>query len=166
MTTPIPEEELEDATLFIEPFVAYRVWGVFPDEEDGKMKLRSITYKTSWPSGEPIEAACQVTRYNTHAEHPTPDPGHGCGIHAVKEENDAMLWLNQGFYVKAPELRCYGEVKLWGTVYRYTKGYLAQYAYPSKLWIDPVTPDWFPVDSREAAHELRRTYRGVEVRLM
>lgn len=170
MTTPIPEDELEETELYIEPFIAYRAWAVHPDEETGKMLLRSLTYKVDWPSGEPMEAKCMLYEngYNSiHRDtHKSPDAEHSCGIHAVKEIEDAHLWMNQGFYITAPELRCVGEVKLWGKVYRYTKGYLAQYAYPSKIWVDPIQPEKFPVDSKEAAHELRRTYRGVEVKLL
>ncbi len=77
-----------------------------------------------------------------------------------------MLWMASGFTANMPELRCHGEVKLWGKVLRYTKGYLAQYAYPISVYLDPQPPENFPIESREAVKELRRTYKGVEVRLM
>lgn len=169
MTTPVPKEELEDEELFIEPFVAWRAWAVYADDVSGKFQLRSITYKSVWPVGEPIVATCGTTwdsgGYKSDP-HPCPDPGHSCGIYAVKKEDVAKQWMNSGYYVSKPELRCVGEVKLWGKVYRYTEGYLAEFAYPLRLFLDPMAPESFPVDSREAAHELRRTYKGVEVRLM
>lgn len=129
--------------------------------------MRSITYKTTWPAGDPMTAICGSSIYTKPLEsHESPDPVHSCGIHAVKETEDAVLWMGSGFTAGMAELRCYGEVKLWGKVLRYTKGYLAQYAYPVQIWLDPQPPKDFPLDSREAVKELRRTYRGVEVRLM
>jgi hypothetical protein len=167
MSTPVPQEQLEDYQLYIDPFVAYRSWAIICDEDDQKVKLRSITYKTPWPSGEPMVAGCYQMHYGTQPEpHDTPDAGHSCGIHAVKDDEDAIMWMGSGFTAQHAELRCYGEVKLWGKVLRYTKGYLSQYAYPVSLFLDPQPPENFPIESREAAKELRRTYRGVEVRLM
>lgn len=167
MTTPVPEDQLEDYQLYIEPFVAYRAWAIICDEEDQKVKLRSITYKIPWPAGYPLEAGCYQMAYGSKPDpHDCPDAAHSCGIHAVKEEEDAVAWMGAGFTALKPELRCYGTVKLWGKVLRYTKGYLAQYAYPTAIYLDPQEPENFPIESREAAKELRRTYRGVEVRLM
>lgn len=167
MTTPVSEDELEDYELYIEPFVAYRSWAIICDEDDKKVKLRSITYKHSWPSGAPLEAGCYQMAYGPPpSPHSSPDAEHSCGIHAVKDPDDAKAWMSSGFTASLPELRCFGTVKLWGKVLRYTKGYLAQYAYPEKVWLDPQPPENFPIDSREAAKELRRTYRGVEVRLI
>jgi hypothetical protein len=172
MQTPVSEEELEDYELYIEPFAAYRSWAVFCDEKDNKVKLRSITYRVSWPSGEPMEATCIRMHWgklsDLEEQHTSPDSQHSCGIHAVKDPEDAIRWMASGrggssYY---SEVRCYGEVKLWGKVLRYTKGYLAQFAYPTSLYLDPESPENFPIESREAVKELRRTYRGVEVRLM
>lgn len=157
--------------MYIEPFTAWRAWTIHVDTEKSKVRLQSITYRLYWPPESPFCARCVKmagfygwsTPSGINPEHTSPNVDHGCGIHGLKDEEDALKWMGYGGTL---QLRCYGEIKMWGLVYRFTKGYLAEYAYPKKIWIDHQVPENFPIDSREAVHELRRAYRGVEVRML
>lgn len=168
MATPIPVQEREDMEMFIDPFQAWRAWSVHVDTEKSKIRLQSITYKLYWPPEVPFRARCMRRSLSPSPTLPEkhegcPDVNHGCGIHGLKDREDAMLWMNYG---GQQQLRCIGEIKMWGLVFRFTKGYLSEYAYPSKIWVEHEMPENFPIDSREVVHELRRTYRGVEVRML
>ena len=138
---PIPSaEELRAAIIpketRTEPIVALRVWNV--QKVNGKPYLRS-TFKSEfvWPYRKALEQ----------------DICSDAGIHAVKPKKD---W--DEFYPDPTSLTYYGfggglmtveklaqhykaevmgEVYLWGRVQEHACGYLAQFAYPKRLWVSP-----------------------------
>lgn len=167
------EEEVEVDTYF-EPWVAWRSWNL--KLIDDKIRLESITYRVIWEPESEICAKCINVGWNkmnqNHKDlgkHTTPNKNCGCGIYAVTDINGAKRWgdfpTSYGTGI-AGYTRCYGEVKLWGIVYRYTRGFLAQKAYPKSLLIPHDLPTSFPLEPQEVVKELRRTYRGVEVNLL
>lgn len=157
-------ETFVDYETYMEPFLGWRAWNVV--EEDSKeLRLRSITYQRIWMPEVAFEAICAPTLWSKNRpKHKgiSPNKDCGCGIHAVMSKNDSLVWQNFGDQSK---LRVVGEVKLWGVVYKYTRGYLAQYAYPKSILVPHEIPDAFSMTAQEAVKELRRTYRGVEVKL-
>lgn len=166
MQDPVAANEtFVDYQTYIEPFVGWRAWNITIETGD-KIRLRSITHQKLWIPEVPFEAKCLPTMWNKKSERPVHAAPHkecGCGIHAVMDKEGAMEWHGFGNSMK---MRCIGEVKLWGVVFRYTRGYLAQFAYPKELWVPHDVPEDFPIDSRECVKELRRTYRGVKVSLL
>lgn len=168
MMAPVRDAEEHLATeksFYIDPWIGWRSWNVILIKDEAL--LRSITYKTIWKPGTELVAHCMksVTNDKEYWEngHESPDKAHGCGVYAVKTEEDAARWLN---FSPESRMRVMGEVKLWGTVFRYTRGYLSEYAYPKSIFVPHDIPEQFPIDSRELVHELRKSYRGVEVRLL
>ena len=154
--------------MYVEPYIAWRSWEIMVDERRQALRLRSITHRVKWPPGAAFRAHCLEAyrtiraQANPNNPHSAPNKAHGCGIYAVKTEEQAIRWRDFG---AENILRCHGTVKLWGVVYRYTHGFLAEYAYPEKIWVPPVPKPSLDLQPEEAVHELRRTYRGVEVRL-
>jgi hypothetical protein len=62
----------------------------------------------------------------TYIKHECPDAGHRCGIYALKEPSEISKWATATNYVG-------GNVRLWGRVFLYERGYIAEYAYPIAL---------------------------------
>lgn len=159
-----PEDmhEQQHVPLYIEPTLGWRAWNIYVDNRrNGRVRLQSITHKLRWPPKIPFRARCLIKQ---NLNHQPPDKIHKCGIYAVKSEEDALKWLN--YNRGSSVLRGFGEVKLWGNVLRYEKGYIAEYAYPKSVFIDHEFPDRFPYDAREIVRELRRTYRGVNINML
>lgn len=165
MQDPVPANETYvDYETYIEPFIGWRAWNIHVESD--VVRLRSITYQRTWLPDTPFTADCVDTIHNKKKDktpHISPSKECGCGIHAVTSIEDAFLWHGYGTLDK---MRCVGEAKLWGIVYRYTRGYLAQFAYPKTLYVPHEVPENFPIDAREAVKELRRTYKGVKVNLL
>lgn len=162
-------EKLVDAEMYIDPFIGWRCWAIKVNAE--AIWLESITYKAKWIAEERMEAGCitMTGGKNEESDHDSPNVDCGCGIYSVASKEQALGWLNQywmAIYQNPTTFRCIGTAKLWGKVIRFTRGFLSQYAYPEKIWVPHETPKTFPIDSREVVHELRRTYRGVEVNLL
>jgi len=171
MQHPVKDrEQMVDAQMYTDPFVGWRCWAIEPN--DDRIILRSITYKCNWTPEEKMEAKCLSTFSGEKVfpdRHTVPNRDHGCGIYAVTEKEHALGWLNQywmSIYQNPKTFRAIGNVKLWGNVIKFTRGYLAQYAYPDKIWIPHEAPSEFPIEPRECVQELRKTYRGVEVNLL
>lgn len=165
MRDPVYEnEELIDYDTYIEPFIGWRAWNIILVGDN--VRLTSITHQKTWPPGEEMRAECVPTMWNRGADrirHSAPNKNCNCGIHAVLTMEDALQWHA---FATPEKMRCVGEAKLWGIVYRFTRGFLAEYAYPSKIWVPHETPHDFPLEPRECVRELRRTYKGVEVKLL
>jgi len=164
MKTPLNPSERELTNYYSEPFTGWRAWDIILKND--KAYLQSITHHDLWLPGEEIKAKCKKISNKTF--HSAPHLGCDCGIHSVKIPEDALKWKDFGQHVF---LRAYGEVYLWGIVHHYTDGYTAQYAYPKKIWVEHFVetahmPKVKISDGREAVKELRRNYRGLEVRLM
>jgi hypothetical protein len=165
MQDPVPANETYvDYQTYIEPFVGWRAWNIHVENDE--VSLRSITYQRTWHPGIPFTAECVENMWNRRhprSPHKSPSKECGCGIHAVMNMEDAFKWHGFGTLDK---MRCVGEADLWGVVYRYTRGYLAQYAYPKNLLVPHEVPKDFPIDARECVRELRKTYKGVKVNLL
>lgn len=167
MMAPVRDSEVEEkqqTNFYVEPFIGWRSWNIVV--MDDKVLLRSITYKTIWTPGTEFVAHCKrnLGPYDSFEHnHDSPNKHHGCGIYAVKTEEDAARWLS---FSPESRMRVMGEVKLWGIVYRYTRGFLSQYAYPKSIYVPHETPEQYPLEPREIVHELRKSYRGVEVRML
>lgn len=95
-----------------EPIVAYRVWHI--NRSDGSPKLHSAAMEYFWPYRKALER----------------DLIHDMGIHAVKERGE---YLNE--LVRMYGADAMGEVYLWGNVTECERGYLAEFAYPKRIWI-------------------------------
>lgn len=168
MQAPVDEEELvatyernEDAVIpfYVDPFVGYRAWSIVHREE--VFWLRSVTYSTFWPMREEMHAACQ----NQHLKcSSSPNPFCSCGIYVVKELQSAKTWATHG----SSHFRVIGEVKIWGRILQYERGFIVEYAYPDRIWVTDDYSYWkdspgFPEASpEEIAVRLEEAY-GVEV---
>lgn len=117
-----------------QPIVGLRVWKII--DVGGLPKLRSVYKETVWPYRKALER----------------DVLNDMGIHAVKvgvrSQPSAFdpLAVAGGMDVLSLfakyEADIAGEVYLWGRVDEHTEGYLADFAYPKKLYphadLDPV----------------------------
>lgn len=152
----------EKVMMYLEPTIAWRCWAIHVNEKRGHIRLQSITHKLRWPPEVPFRAFC-LTKYKPPDKHDAPDRTHKCGIYAVKTQEAAQQWIGNSARVKMMAL---GQVKLWGKIHKYERGYLAEYAYPESILVEHEFPENFPVTAKEAVHELRRTYRGVKINLL
>jgi hypothetical protein len=125
----------------IEPFVGWRAWGV--SERSGEVWLVSHG-DIDWPHHGPLVAEC-------HRGHAAPAPKCTCGIYAL-----AGVEIPYYAYDGDHSYRIFGEVALWGTVVRGTRGYRAECARPVRLFL--AYKDF------RLAQPLRDAY-GVPVRL-
>lgn len=161
MASQLKDEVLEnkEKPLYFEPIIGWRAWNIYVDPKRGRVRLQSITYKLLWPPGSPFRARCNTKQ---NLRHEAPNLVHKCGIYSVKNEDDAARWMN---YQRSNSncIRGIGEVKLWGNIYKFTRGYVAEYAYPASVHIDHDIPSKFDIDIREIVKLMRRTYRGVKV---
>ena len=118
-----------------QPIVGLRVWKVII--EGGLPYLRSVYKDTVWPYRKALERDCL----------------NDMGIHAVKSgvrSGGPSVADPAGVYAGMDVLSLFasyeadiaGEVYLWGKVDEHTEGYLADFAYPKKLFphadMDPV----------------------------
>ena len=160
MMEHVPEEErIGAATIHnpSDPIMAYRCWWVYIDSEDN-VWLRSITYKDFWPYQEAFTARCRRT-LNQYSPHEAPDHTHGCGVYAVRSMEQALQWSRIGYRSKeGPVIRLTGKVSLWGHVLLYTKGYIAEHAYPFEVYVPPLLTSGFPLLPSELARRLRHLY--------
>lgn len=104
-------EEMKKETS-TEPIVAYRVWSI---EKVGGLPYLKSSVKSQflWPYRKALEQ----------------DALHNRGIHAAKNGDRLLdLWAEYNAEVA-------GEVYLWGKVIEHTEGYLAEFAYPKRLFM-------------------------------
>lgn len=119
-----------------EPIVAVRVWNI---ATVGGMPYLRSTFKSEfvWPYRKPIEQDVMANM----------------GIHAIKRGNkmDAASMSYAGYIayggqpysleslIASYRAEVMGEVYLWGKVQEMEWGYLAEFAYPKRLWVAPQT---------------------------
>lgn len=118
-----------------QPIVGLRVWKIVM--QGGLPKLRSVYKETVWPYRKALER----------------DVLNDMGIHAVKpgirssqpsvfDPTAVMGGMDVLSLFNSYEADVAGEVYLWGRVDEHTEGYLADFAYPKKLYphadLDPV----------------------------
>lgn len=137
------------------PILGWRTWAVKWDQNEPV--LAASTRPCIWPTREKLTADCIHTDEITamaqvlagvygvdlqprHGS--SPDSSCICGIYALKEWDEVFLYGGSVF----------GEVKLWGKVIEGTKGYRAEFAYPSRLWIKlprrPELPKFEAIDEQ------------------
>lgn len=120
----------------VDPVRGWRSWNV--ETSYGKAVLTSPDQGTIWPARHKAEALCTHRRGGCH-----------CGFNTFFDEDQLL----SSRYAARP---VWGEVSLWGEVRKFSYGWRAQYAYPSKLHVAP----WVKGADR-IARELSETY-GVE----
>jgi hypothetical protein len=111
-----------------EPILAWRCWRLHidPDAHVVRPVLESCVYGEPWPERQAFVSTCPV--------HELPEPGCGCGIHAVTSREAALEWA--GWAQSAlPNPIVLGRVQLWGRVLPHSGGYRAQLAYPYELGV-------------------------------
>jgi hypothetical protein len=130
---PKPEAPVNEQVT--EPVVAVRVWNI---AIVGGMPYLRSTFKSEfvWPYRKPIEQDVMANM----------------GIHAIKRDNKVdASWSNYAGYISGTpqyslesliqsyKAEVMGEVYLWGRVQEMEWGYLAEFAYPKRLWVAPQT---------------------------
>jgi hypothetical protein len=156
----LPVEEMDpddDWEFFVEAFQAWKAWRVV--EVDGVLLLESITYRCRWIPRQEMVASCHNKSTQTDiGPHLTPNIRHGCGIYSVKEKEDAYQWFK---WPSEQDTVVYGRVSIWGNIFKFTKGYISEFAYPSYL----IVPDKIgyklqqtDITQEELVHELKHTY--------
>lgn len=139
----VPDEELQatyelERPFYIEPIVSWRAWKCSFDGDT--VVLRSITYqRVVWPNREELKAECQREILARLPGHVAPNQTHGCGIYSVKTSEDALLWALAN---RNGPVRVIGEVKIWGRILQYERGYISEYAYPANFYVPENYDHW------------------------
>jgi len=149
--------EPDEWEFYAEAIQSWRAWRAV--ELDGVLLLQSITYRDiHWIPRQELVADCKKNdNYKRDYPHCAPSIRHGCGIYSLKNAEDVNFWKN---YPTPTDTIIYGRSSIWGNVFKYTKGYISQYAYPSYLF----TPANVGVElkhtvsAEELRMELSRTY--------
>jgi hypothetical protein len=119
----------------IEAVEGYRSWTI-RIHPSGDPVLASPLRGRPWQAGVPLRAVCAETPWHPPL-HPAPAEGCSCGIHAYLAERDALVDAAGSRGLRTVT----GPVALWGEVVRHTRGWRAQYAYPSALTVHAATTD-------------------------
>lgn len=134
---------------YFEALTGYRAFGVF---RNGLLVGQAHT--EPWPPYQPFVARCGDAGYGfSHhildgAFIAPPVQQCTCGIYALKNRAEAKLrMLSSDLSLQRfgphgspnPEFSCWGSVSLWGRVIEHERGYRAEYAYPSELWMTDAT---------------------------
>jgi hypothetical protein len=114
-----------------EPILGWRAWRLSRAEEG--LRIVPTTPRSAWEPRVAIHATCSGSHtreymvYNPELAkfHRSPEPGCTCGVHAIK---DPARLARSGRTAAVV-----GRVAMWGRVIEHTKGYRAEYAYPSRL---------------------------------
>lgn len=116
-----------------QPIVGLRVWKVIDDR--GLPKLRSVYKETIWPYRKALEKDI-LDNMGIHAVKPGrrgPSVSDPC---AIMGDTDILSLFN------SYQADIAGEVYLWGKIEEHEVGYLAEFAYPKRLYphsdFDPV----------------------------
>jgi hypothetical protein len=117
-----------------EALTAWRVWEV--EDVDGAPRLRSLYRNCFWPVGTALEAHCEAQRLRLWrgSRHAAPTAACTCGIHAVPFEFLQSL-AQQDRLLPPGRSIVIGTVSLWGEVVECERGWRAELAYPSRLFM-------------------------------
>lgn len=139
---------------YVEPFTAFRTWkwtteGV--NSLNGELWTPKVAFEAKCLENERKQgmvaaALNDKTRAFWQKQiHPVPDPGCTCGMYAGIDMQHLIEinYISRGIY---------GEVWLWGRLYRHTLGWRAQYGYP-KFFVVPCK--LIPYRFEEAQHRLK-----------
>ena len=155
------------------PLVGFRVWrgGPLP----GEPRLLSAHQVGRWPPGFDVRATCLPWDRPVPPTHTAPDPGCGCGIHALFSRELLEAYLSERRPPRSlGEQLVYvaGVVLGWGRVAVGVDGWRAEWGHPAALlrrdappevaeWTEraalrygvPVVEDWLgqPIDRRLAS---------------
>ena len=131
--------------LRLEPIRGWRLWRV---RRDGVgYRLASWCRGEDWPERERLEARCRRFVGRSHGR--APEPGHACGIYAVRTRELAESLLRSMPATRAGTIAI-GTVSLWGRVIENVGGWRAQFAYPYELFV--------PGAGRDVVSDLTRRY--------
>jgi hypothetical protein len=114
-----------------EPVLGWRAWRL--QRIDDELRIVPTTPRSAWQPRVAIHATCSGAHtreymvYNPELAkfHRSPEPGCTCGVHAIK---DPARLARSGRTAAVV-----GRVAMWGRVIEHTKGYRAEFAYPSLL---------------------------------
>jgi hypothetical protein len=115
-----------------EPILGWRAWRLHRDEE-GRLRIAPTTPRPDWEPGVAMHARCSgahtrmylVFNPELEAFHRSPEPGCTCGLHAMKDPTRLARGARFAGVI--------GRVAMWGRVIEHTKGWRAEFAYPSRL---------------------------------
>jgi len=137
--------ELALAPDYAEPVSAWRLWEV--ELLDEAPRLRSLYRFSFWPVGAPLEARCEAQRLRLprRPRHSAPSETCSCGIYGAPFELiRKKLAIDGGLPPGC--LFVMGTVSLWGEVLECERGWRAELAYPSRLFV----PLGFPGAAEQA----------------
>jgi hypothetical protein len=119
------------------PIVGWRLWAAGHQRQG--WTLRSPFHHTTWEAREPLEARCGAGRrpWRRRPPHHAPQLGCDCGIYALTWPSFVRY---AGFgMLHDKQLPVLGEVALWGEVVEAERGWRAQFAYPTRLFVPLVS---------------------------
>jgi hypothetical protein len=131
--------EVALAPDYAEPLCAWRLWEV--EDVDGAPRLRSLYRLSFWPVGAPFEAQCEAQRLrlSRRPPHAAPSETCACGIYGAPFELiRRKLAIDDGLPPGC--LFVIGTVSLWGDVLECERGWRAELAYPSRLFVPLGVP--------------------------
>lgn len=124
---------------YAEPLRAWRLWEV--EDVDRAPRLRSLYRLSFWPVGAPFEARCEAQRLrlSRRPRHAAPSETCTCGIYGAPFELiRRKLAVDDG--LPPGSLFVIGTVSLWGDVLECERGWRAELAYPSRLFVPLGVP--------------------------
>jgi hypothetical protein len=142
-----------------EPILAWRLWRLHRDA-GGDLRLAPTTPRADWEPGVAIRATCSGAHTRLYVvfnpelapTHRSPMPGCTCGIHAMKDGARLARSMTPAAVI--------GRVAMWGRVIEHSKGWRAEFAYPSRLRLvcgarhHPFEPKGEPVTVADTGREL------------
>jgi hypothetical protein len=153
----------EETTLYLNPLIGWRAWRIGRIGED--YCLRSMVNDIKWPYLERLDAECLRTP-TAHCDHGRDEiiPSfHGqCGIYGDLTLQD-LHWSLSRMPRDSVTSYLIGEVKLWGDLVEFERGWRATRAYPASIAGGKCfyCDEWFTPSALRVAWIKRSTAREV-----